>query len=95
MCPVITQSTVDRSARVRERGQVAAGVGLAEQLAPQLLGREDGREPPRRCSGVPWANSVGPDQVDADAADQLGRPGAGQLLVDHDEVLGGAEPPAA
>ena len=38
------------------------------------------------CSGVPWASSVGPDEVDADAADELGRPGPRQLLG-HDVVL--------
>ena len=35
---------------------------------------------------VPWAMSVGRGQVDADAADDLGRPGPGQLLL-HDVVL--------
>ena len=38
------------------------------------------------CSGVPCASSVGPDEVHADAADELRRPGAGELLGD-DVVL--------
>ena len=43
---------------------------------------------------MPCASSVGPDEVDADAADELGRAGAGQLLG-HDEVLDGAGAAAA
>ncbi len=58
-------------------------------------------------SGVPWASSVGPDEVHADPSDELGRPGSGQLLGDHvvldrpaatpAELLrpGDADPPSA
>ena len=42
--PVTTQLSPSRSAFVRERGQVAAGPGLGEQLAPDLVGPEDARE---------------------------------------------------
>ncbi|MEZ5206348.1 MAG: hypothetical protein R2690_05070 [Acidimicrobiales bacterium] len=56
----------------RQRSQVAAGARLREQLAPQRLGREDLRQPPRLLVGRAVGQQGGADQVDADAADQLG-----------------------
>ena len=71
-----------RVARVVRLGEVAARVRLAEQLAPELLGAQDLREPAglllRRAAG----EQRRPDEVHADAADQLRRPGAGELLGD-------------
>ena len=47
-----------------ERGQVAAGVGLGEQLAPQVVGRRGWEAASAGCcSSVPWANRVGPTRL--------------------------------
>ena len=69
----------------RERSQVAAGVGLAEQLAEEHVGRQDGGQPTRPLLVGAVGQQRGPDQVDADAPHQLGGPGPGQLLL-HDVV---------
>ena len=87
-------AAVDRDGAGGERGQVAAGVGLAEELAPQLVGREDPGQEALLLLVRAVGQQRGPDQVDADAADQLGRPGPGQLL-DHDVVLERAQAAAA
>ena len=54
--PVTTQSSPSRSARRAEAGQVAAGAGLGEELAPHLLGLEDpAAGGPPAAPGVPKA----------------------------------------
>ena len=65
-----------------EGGQVAAGVGLAEQLAEQLFGGEDRREPALFLLVGAVGQDGGADQVNADAADQLRGSGPGQLFLD-------------
>ena len=90
MCPVTNHPPSVALGPGGERGQVAARLGLAEQLAPQLVGPEDGGEPPRALLGGAVGEERRRHQVDADAAHQLGGPGPGHLLGDH-EVLGGAE----
>ena len=45
-CPVTTYTPPRFSARVRERREVAARVGLAEQLAPHVVARQHPRHPP-------------------------------------------------
>ena len=57
-----------------QRRQIAAGIGLAEQLAPQLAGREDPGQEALLLLGRPVRQEGGPHQVDADAADELGGP---------------------
>ena len=42
--PVTTQSSPSLTARVFSAGEVGAGVGLGEALAPDLLGGEDRRQ---------------------------------------------------
>ena len=69
-------------ARVVRLGEVAARVRLAEQLAPQLLGAEDLREPPGLLLGRSASEDRGPDEVDADAPDELRRAGPRELLGD-------------
>jgi len=65
-----------------EGGEVAAGAGLAEELAPDLVGREDIRQvaPLLRLVAVHDERRTG--VVDADAVQQLRGAGAGQLLVE-------------
>src|SRR5205823_5982168 len=79
-------AALDRVGARGHRREVAAGAGLAEQLAPQLARREDVRQPAlllrRRAAGEQRRT----DEVHADPTDQLGRPGARELLG-HDEVL--------
>ena len=87
-------AAVHRDGARGQRSQVAAGVGLAEELAPQLLGREDARQEALLLLGRAVGQQGRPHQVDADAADQLGCPGPCQLL-DHDVVLERAEAAAA
>src|SRR5436309_8240939 len=72
-----------------ERGQVAARAGLAEELAPDLLGREDGREEAALLRLAAVRDEGWAGVVDADAVQELRRAGAGQLLV-QDRLLGGA-----
>ena len=47
--PVSTQASPSRVGRGRQRGEVAAGAGLAEELAPDLARR---RRCPGRCCGL-------------------------------------------
>ena len=77
-----------------QRGQVASGFRLAEQLTPELLGPEDGRQPALLLVRGAVGEEGGTDQIDPDAADQLGGPGPGHLLGDQ-KVLGGAQAAAA
>src|SRR5262249_56104123 len=69
----------------RHRGEVTARAGLAEQLAPQRARREDVGQP-LLLLGSAVREQRGPDEVDADAADELRRACARELF-DHDEVL--------
>jgi hypothetical protein len=66
-------TTVDGDGAGRERGQITAGVGLAEELAPDLVGREDGREEALALVVRAMGQQGRPDQVDADAVDRLRR----------------------
>ena len=62
-----------------EVGQVAAGAGLAEQLAPDLLAAEQrARGSAPSAPAVPAWTSVGPGPADADRVDRAAapRPGA-------------------
>src|SRR5205085_12384865 len=68
------------------RGEVGPGSRLAEQLAPDLVGAQDPREPaflllPRSVGEESW-----PGEVDADAADELGGARPRQPLL-NDVVL--------
>ena len=66
-----------RRRRGAHRGEVGAGVGLGEQLAPQLLGGGDGRQPARLLLVGPVGEERRPRQVHADASHELGAPGRG------------------
>ena len=86
LAPADPVAAVDRHGAGGERGQVAPGVGLAEELAPQLARREDPGEEALLLLGRPVGQQGGSHEVDADAAHQLGGPGPRQLL-DHHVVL--------
>ena len=86
LAPADPVPALDRHGAGGERGQVAPGVGLAEELAPQLLRREDPGEEALLLLGRAVGQQRGAHQVDPDAAHQLGGPGPGQLL-DHHVVL--------
>ena len=77
----------------RHRRQVAARPGLAEELAPQVVGREDGCQPALFLLLGAMGEQCGTGEIDADASDQLGCPCARQLFLD-DVVLGRSRPPA-
>ena len=72
---------LDRDGRGRERGQVAARLGLAEELAPELLGREDGRQVAQALVLGAVGQQGRAHQVDAHPVDRLGRLGAGVLAL--------------
>ena len=86
LAPADPVAALDWHGAGAEGGQVAPGVRLAEQLAPQLCRRQDLGQEAFLLLGRPMGQQGGADQVDADAADQLGRPGPGQLF-DHHVVL--------
>ena len=87
-------ATVDRRGTGRQRRQVAAGVGLAEELAPDLLGREDRRQVPQALVLGAVRQQRGADQVDPDPVDRLRSLRTGVLaLVERD--LHRRRPPTA
>src|SRR6185312_388276 len=63
-----------------------AGVRFTEELAPEFLGGEDPWQEPRLLLLRTMRQERRSDEIDADATDQLRRPGPGQLL-DDDVVL--------
>ena len=88
LLPVEHVAAVDGiGARLQGR-QVAPRARLAEQLAPDLRRVEDLRQPPSLLGIRPVREQRRADQVDADAADELRRAAAGELLGD-DVVLDG------
>ena len=66
----------------RQRRQVGAGAGLAEQLAPELLARQQRPQPPFLLLGRPGIEQRRPGPPDADGVDGPAHPGRPQLLVD-------------
>jgi hypothetical protein len=77
-----------------QRGQIAARLGLGEQLAPERLGPEDRRQPLLALGRCAVGQQGRRHQVDSDAPYQLGGPGPGHLLGDQ-KVLSGSEPATA
>ena len=67
---------------MRTRGEVAAGVRLAEELAPDLVAGEDRRQEPALLRLGAVRDQRRADVVDADAVHQLRRARARQLLVE-------------
>ena len=67
----------------RERGQVGAGAGLGEQLAPELLPAEQRPEPAVLLLLGAGVHEGRPRPSDADGVDRAPHPGPPQLLVDH------------
>ena len=65
----------------REAGEVAPGVRLAEQLAPDVVAGEDPRHPPPALRLGAVRHQRRPDEADAAAPEQRRCAGAGQLLV--------------
>ena len=73
-------------------GEVGAGLGLAEPLAPDLLGGEDRGDVAPRCSSLPKRSSDGPSTSSPTTLRTPG-PRRGELLIDDDLLHG--RPPAA
>ena len=94
MWPVTNQPPSVRSARVvsEARSEPASG-SLNNWHQSSSAPRMGGSHRALLLVGA-VGEQGGPDEVDADAAHQLGRPGPGHLLGDQ-EVLGGPEAPAA
>src|SRR4029453_7363118 len=69
-----------------QRRQIRAGAWLREELAPQLVGRQDLREEAAALCIAAMGDQRGPNEVHADAVDDLGRPCGGDLLLE-DVVL--------
>jgi len=64
-----------------DSGEVRAGIGFGEELAEQLVGVEDAREPALLLRVGAVGQQGRADQVHADPTDQLRGSGAGQLLL--------------
>ena len=79
-------SAVDPLAARRQRRQVGASAGLGEQLAPELVGSEDPRQPSLPLLGRAVRQQRGAGEVDPDAVDQLRRAGAGVFGVVKGDV---------
>ena len=81
--------------RVRaQRREVRAGLGLAEALAPDLLGGEDRRDVPPPLLVVAEAQQRRAEHVESDDVDELRSARRGELLVD-DDLLDGRPSAAA
>ena len=91
-CPLSTQPPVDALGTRGQGGEVAAGTGLAEELAPHELAPQRGPDP----ALLLLDGAVGDDRGQGPGADGQVRPvhpRRGQLLVD-DQLLDGARHPA-
>ncbi len=78
----------------RERRQVAPGVGLAEELAPDLRGREDRRQVAQALLLAAVRQQGGSDQVDPDPVHRLGSLRAGVLALVQRDLDGCRTPPS-
>ncbi len=76
-------AVVDRHTPRRQRSQVRTGVGLAEELAPELAGVEDRQQPAGLLLVGPVGQQGRARQVDPHPVDRLGRPGPGVLHVEQ------------
>ena len=90
--PLTTNSSPSRTARVRQRREVGAGLRLAEQLAPDLVAAEDrarGSAAAGRARGV--LHDRGPDHPDRDR-ERADRHAPLRLLLGEDRLLDRAAP---
>ena len=88
LLPVEHVAAVDGIGARLQGSEIAPRARLAEQLTPDLRRVEDLRQPPSLLRVRPVREQRRADQVDADAADELRRAAAGELLGD-DVVLDG------
>ena len=79
--------------RGRQGREVAPGVGLAEELAPELLTAHQPRQPAVLLLGRPGVEDRRPGPPDADRVDRSGDARARQLVVDDELVRGSAPRP--
>ncbi len=94
LAPGDEEPAVDRRPARRQRGQVASRVGLAEELAPDLLGGEDRRQVAHPLVLCAVGQQGRAHEVDAHPVHRLGRLGAGVLaLVERDLHRRRAAPP--
>ena len=92
--PFTTHSSPSRTARVPQDGEVGAGAGLAEELAPDLLAGEQREEVALLLLLACRRAGSWPGPADADHVRRPPHPGGRQLLVDEDLVdRVGVEPP--
>ena len=94
LLPVQHPPAVDRRGGGAQAGQVAPRIGLAEQLAPDLLGGEDRADPALLLVVGAVGEQGRSGQVDADPVDRLGRAGPGVLGVEDGDVDRRRAPPA-
>ena len=71
-----------------QRREVRAGLGLAEALAPDLLGGEDRGDVPPALLIVAEAQQRRAEHAEPDHVDELRSPGRGEFLVDEDLLDG-------
>ena len=77
-----------------QRGEIGSRLRLGEALAPDLVGREDGRDVASLLLVGAEGEQRRAEHVQADDRDELRRSGGGELLVD-DDLLGGGPSAAA
>ena len=93
LAPGDFETSLDRNRPGGERGQVAPRVGFAEELAPDLLGRQDRRQVAQALVLGAVGQQRRADQVDAHPVHRLGGLGPGVLaLVQRDLDGCGAAP---
>ena len=92
--PLTTNTSPSRTARVRQVGEVGAGLGLGEELAPHLLAAEHRRQVALLLLLGAVHDEHRTAVADADRVHRLGHAGAAQLVVDDQLQLGlGVEAP--
>ena len=93
-CPLTTNTSPSRTARVLQVGEVGTGVGLGEQLAPQFLAPQHRRQVPLPLLVGAVHDEHRSAMADADRVHRLRHAGAAHLVVDDQLQLGlGVESP--
>jgi hypothetical protein len=72
----------------RQSGEIASGAGLAEQLAPDVVGVQDPRQPPRPLLVGAVHHQCRAEHRQAHSTEEVGRVGPGHLLVVDRDLRG-------